>query len=197
MTGARIFVAVVFLLLGASFVASTGAAAAASSSSSTGSRCWSPTATCSSSFRCSAFWRWPPSICRPSSSRTSIGTTSAYGKLRFLFGAGRGGGCRPTGSPSISTSRRARSGRSTPAALLADKGDRAAAGACRSSRRWPTCARRRRARVGLSELRPHLRDRSRCSRCPRRCRRSATASRPRRFSTARRAVPCRRASPRP
>ena len=87
MTGARIFVAVLFLILGASFFASTGAPDPRVPGPRL-VRAWSsPTAISSSSFRCSASWRWPPSICRRSSSRDLYWHHLPYGKLRFALGA--------------------------------------------------------------------------------------------------------------
>ena len=151
----------------------------------------SPTATSSSSSRCSASWRWPPSICPPSSSRDLYWRHLPYGKLRFLVGlvvvaALSYGVARWLDKPPRSI------WEVSPGALAADKGDPAAAGGSAH----PACAcadaarTKAQSRLGLSKFARTCRP-TPCSRPPRRWRRSATASPPRRSSPARSAAGCR------
>ena len=152
-----------FLILGASFVASTGLLIHEFQGADWQSHGRSPTATCSSSFRCSASWRSPPSICPRWSSPTSTGAICPTASCASCS-ASSSWPRSPSGSPSWLDGEPRAIWEVSPGALAADQGDPPAA----AEQRLPACpilatlANLREAgqrRVGLSKFRPQLQGR--------------------------------------
>ena len=163
MTGARTFRAIVFVLLGASFIASTALAHLRVPANWSGSRCVATHGY--------LFFFFPvlgilalAAFYLPSVIFTHLYWHHLpYGKLRYLLGlvvvaAAAIGFAKYLDKPPRSI------WEATPAALLADRGDQASR-RVPILERWPTCARSRKAASGCRASRARARP-IRCSKCP-------------------------------